>query len=227
MKKPASRKKRRGPGRPLKQTTSAAGEDLRGQLVAAARTLFAHKGFDKTSTREIAGAAGVNLALIAYYFGSKEELYLAVLGESAERLRAGPVFSVCLDGLSRAEFRALLRGLIALHLGALRDEPELMLIVQRELLDGAPRCLPLINGLMQDMLQHLVLVLREGKRLGYVRPELHEVTFLMLLSRAITGYFFLHRQLAGRAVLVADLLPPTSEAAVDQIFLGFFEGALL
>jgi AcrR family transcriptional regulator len=227
MTKTASRKRRRGPGRPPKGAGSATETDLRGRLLEAARALFAQKGFDKTSTREIASAVGANLALIAYYFGSKEELYLAVLRESAERLRAGPVFSVCLDGLSRAEFRELLRGVIALHLAALRAEPELMLIVQRELLDGAPRCLPLINGLLQEMMQHLVLVLREGKRLGYVRKELHEVTFLMLLSRAITGYFFLHHQLAGRAALVEDLVPPTTEAAVDQIFLAFFAGALV
>lgn len=227
MTKTASRKKRRGPGRPPKQAAAATGTDLRGQLLAAARALFADKGFDKTSTREIASAVGANLALIAYYFGSKEELYLAVLQESAERLRAGPVFSICLTGMSRAEYQALLRGVITLHLQALAAEPELMLIVQRELLDGAPRCLPLINGLMQEMLQHLVEVLREGKRLGYVRQELHEVTFLMLLSRAITGYFFLHQKLAGRAALVEDLVPPTTEAAVDQIFLAFFAGALV
>ncbi|MFO0573521.1 MAG: hypothetical protein U1A78_05960 [Polyangia bacterium] len=53
------------------------------------------------------------------------------------------------------------------------------------------------------------------------------MTFLMLLSRGITGSFFLHRQLAERAALVADLVPPPTEAAVEPIFLGFFAGALV
>lgn len=207
-------------GRPLKET------ELRGKLLSAARALFAEKGFEKTSTRDIASAAGANIGLIAYYFGGKEELYLAVLQESAERMRQSAVFSVCLDGMERAAFRELMRGLIALHIASLAAEPELMLIVQRELLEGAPRSRVLINGMMQQLLEQLVLLLREGKRLGYVRPELHEVTFLMVLSRAITGYYFLHRQLQGKAAPVAQMLAPETPEALEQLFTIFFEGAL-
>jgi TetR/AcrR family transcriptional regulator len=226
MTTPARRKKRRGPGRPTKKKEKAQETDLRAQLVTAARALFAEKGFEKTSTREIASAVGANIGLISYYFGGKEELYLAVLQESAQQLQAGPVFTLSLEGMDRAGFRALMRGVIALHIGGLLADPELMLIVQRELLDGAPRCLPIINGPMQQMLDQLVLVLKEGKRLGFVRPELHEVTFLMLLSRAISGYFYLHRQLKGRADVVEQLPAPESEAALDQIFSIFCDGAL-
>lgn len=41
--------------------------------------LFANKGFDSTSTREICKHAGVNLSLIPYYFGSKEGLYINII----------------------------------------------------------------------------------------------------------------------------------------------------
>lgn len=44
------------------------------QIMEAAEKLFAAKGFDGTSVRDIADAAGVNLAMISYYFGSKEKL---------------------------------------------------------------------------------------------------------------------------------------------------------
>lgn len=40
----------------------------------AAEELFAEKGFDGTSVRDVAKKAGVNLAMISYYFGSKEKL---------------------------------------------------------------------------------------------------------------------------------------------------------
>jgi AcrR family transcriptional regulator len=39
------------------------------------RKLFAEKGFDATSTRDIAKSAGVNVSMISYYFGSKEKLF--------------------------------------------------------------------------------------------------------------------------------------------------------
>jgi AcrR family transcriptional regulator len=48
-------------------------------LLTAAAQLFAERGFDRTTTREIAEAAGVDAALIARYFGSKTGLYLAAL----------------------------------------------------------------------------------------------------------------------------------------------------
>jgi AcrR family transcriptional regulator len=44
------------------------------QIMEAAEGLFAEKGFDGTSVRDIAEEAGVNLAMISYYFGSKEKL---------------------------------------------------------------------------------------------------------------------------------------------------------
>ncbi len=53
-------------------------EDARQRLLAAALRLFAQQGFAKTSTRELAEAASVNVAAISYYFGDKAGLYRAV-----------------------------------------------------------------------------------------------------------------------------------------------------
>ena len=53
--------------------------DKRSQILIAAEELFAEKGFDGTSVRDIAHLAGVNLAMISYYFGSKEKLFEALV----------------------------------------------------------------------------------------------------------------------------------------------------
>lgn len=55
------------------------GEQSRERLLQAAMRLFAAQGFSATSTREIALAAGANVAAIAYYFGDKAGLYRAAL----------------------------------------------------------------------------------------------------------------------------------------------------
>ncbi len=78
--------------------TSKPGEDARERLLMAGLRLFAQQGYSKTSTRELAEAASVNVASISYYFGDKAGLYRAVfmepLGSTADelaRLRAaGP-----------------------------------------------------------------------------------------------------------------------------------------
>jgi AcrR family transcriptional regulator len=56
-------------------------QDRREQLLTVAMKLFAERGFDGTSTREIAEAAGINEALIFRHFASKEELYSAVVAD--------------------------------------------------------------------------------------------------------------------------------------------------
>ena len=48
--------------------------DKREHILTVAEELFGEKGFDGTSVRDIAQNAGVNLAMISYYFGSKEKL---------------------------------------------------------------------------------------------------------------------------------------------------------
>lgn len=53
--------------------------DSKEKLLNAGLELFAMKGFDGTSTRQICNKAGVNISLIPYYFGSKEGLYAAVI----------------------------------------------------------------------------------------------------------------------------------------------------
>lgn len=59
-------------------------------LLRAALELFAERGFDHTTTREIGERAGVDAALIARYFGGKTQLYLAALeAESGEGAPAG------------------------------------------------------------------------------------------------------------------------------------------
>jgi TetR/AcrR family transcriptional regulator, regulator of cefoperazone and chloramphenicol sensitivity len=57
------------------------GEQSRHRLLHAGLRLFAQQGFAKTSTREIAEAANVNVASISYYFGDKAGLYRAVFFE--------------------------------------------------------------------------------------------------------------------------------------------------
>lgn len=59
----------------------ADGVEARERLLHTALRLFAEKGYAKTSTRDIARTAGVNIAAIKYYFGDKAGLYRSVFTE--------------------------------------------------------------------------------------------------------------------------------------------------
>jgi AcrR family transcriptional regulator len=61
-------------------------QEARERLFLAAEKLFAERGFDGVSVRDIIQAADVNLAAVSYYFGSKSELLLAVFRKRAGEL---------------------------------------------------------------------------------------------------------------------------------------------
>ncbi|MFD3487492.1 TetR family transcriptional regulator [Streptomyces sp. NPDC058665] len=70
-------------GRPARSDTGT-GPGARERILEAARTEFAERGFDKTSVRGIAKAAGVDPALVHHYFGTKEEVFGAAIEVSFE-----------------------------------------------------------------------------------------------------------------------------------------------
>ena len=49
------------------------------QILQVAETLFAEKGFEGTSIRDISKEANINVAMVSYYFGSKEKLLEALI----------------------------------------------------------------------------------------------------------------------------------------------------
>jgi AcrR family transcriptional regulator len=68
-----------GPGASDAPSGSAAPSTTRDLILAAARAAFAERGFDGASMRDMAGAAGVDQALIHHYFGSKQQLFVATM----------------------------------------------------------------------------------------------------------------------------------------------------
>lgn len=60
-------------------------EDSKQRILKAAIKLFAHKGFDGTSIREICKEASVNVCMISYYWGGKKELYHGIVDDLIKR----------------------------------------------------------------------------------------------------------------------------------------------
>lgn len=108
-----------------------AGRATRAAIEAAARTLFAEHGFERTSVRGIAAEAGVDPALVIRHFGSKEALFLRTLDTSLGigAVIDGPIetmgrriVSYFLDGASTAMRRRFVAIAQASHLQQVRDE---------------------------------------------------------------------------------------------------------
>lgn len=83
-----------------------AGSDRRKQIVQLASELFARKGFNGTTTKEIAEAAGVSEAIIFRHFATKSDLYAAIVDDRVQAIEAE--FMPKLEAaMTRKEDRAL------------------------------------------------------------------------------------------------------------------------
>jgi AcrR family transcriptional regulator len=126
------------------------GPDTRGQILAAARESFAHKGFSGTTIRAVAAEAGVDPALVHHYFGAKDDLFLAALEIPVDpRALVPAVFD---EGVAGAGER-LLRLLLSVW-----DDPTarlpLIALVRSSLSQEAPETL-LQQGILRMVLQPL------------------------------------------------------------------------
>ncbi len=61
-------------------------DNSRTKILEIATKLFARKGFDGVSIREICREANVNISMISYYFGGKKELYQAIIDEQVAKI---------------------------------------------------------------------------------------------------------------------------------------------
>ncbi len=87
----------------------------RAEILAAARTLFASRGYHGTTVRDIAAEAGVNAALVHHYFGSKDQVFVAAMNLP---LNPADLISRLRDGGPRAQ---LGERIVRLFAGTWRD----------------------------------------------------------------------------------------------------------
>ncbi len=157
--------------------TNARSAQTREALLGAACEVFARDGFHAASTRAIAQAAGVNQALIAYHFGSKEGLYLAVFENITQSLNQhiGPIHARVqgeIDGLdgSTAEGRRACLGYVDQLLGgaiAMFSQPAAhnwTRMVMREQQDPSDAFDIFYGGIYREMLESFTRLM--GKLTG-------------------------------------------------------------
>jgi AcrR family transcriptional regulator len=95
--------------------------ETRARLVDVARRLFATKGYDATTNRDLAEAAGLTSGAIYHYFGSKTDLYVAVYAEVQDLVYSRFDEAIAAHGTLLGQFSAVLDVAVALN----REDPSL------------------------------------------------------------------------------------------------------
>jgi TetR/AcrR family transcriptional regulator len=179
--------KRRGPGRPGKDRPNGAL-----LLLQAGQTAFARHGFKGASLRGIAAAAGVDPALAAHHFGSKEALWEAVIERFA--LYLAP-YVVELRELKmqreipiRARIETALRQLIAGVCG----EPESGMLISRISAEKGEKLDMLVEKLVRPYHDAFEPLLLEAMRENLIAEQPLEMLYFMLLHAVTMSVSFRH-----------------------------------
>ncbi len=152
--------------------------DTKGKILAVARKLFAQQGYSATSVKQICTEAGVNVSLISYYFGGKEQVLIELLQTSLfdipifknKELASDPVLGI--------------REIVASIINFRVSNPEIMTILHREILNEIPRNNQ-IESHIYPLWNRLRKYLEMGFDMGIFNYKSLDFTFQIIVSTII------------------------------------------
>ncbi len=191
--------------------------DCRDNLISAAVPLFAAKGLNGVSVRELASAAGVNLSMISYYFGGKEGLYAAVLTEQFAVLgKLEEIVQMETDTLQK--FELYIRATVARY----RRNPYLLRFYTSELTNPTACFETIIKPAIKRVVQILLDTFTDGLCHEKFREGLNPADAVLALAGMINFYFLLEPATAE----LVDHSPEHDEELIRNIMDIFTRGVL-
>jgi AcrR family transcriptional regulator len=147
------------------------------QIMEAAEQLFAEKGFAGTSVRDIADSAQVNLAMISYYFGSKEGLMEAMFQSRGRHLTMQ--LQTILENKSLSPFQKVEKLIEDYTDRIFRKQCFHKIMVREQMANGSGPISDQIFNLKQTNLSLVKQLIQEGQKAGDFKKNI-DVPFLML-----------------------------------------------
>jgi TetR/AcrR family transcriptional regulator len=168
----------------------------RAAIVKAAERIYAEYGLAGARTDAIAAAAGVNKALLYYYFRSKEELYQAVVGTHLREFhrQAEKVLS------AKGPAGPILLRYVSNHFDFIGTHPHYPRIFQRVMMAGDRTLERMLREHSIPLLKMLLALVERGMRSGEFRRLDREHTIISLAG--LTAHYFnvapAFRMISGR-----------------------------
>lgn len=153
------------------------------EILQTAEKLFAEHGYDGTSVRDIAKSANINIAMISYYFGSKEKLLEALIVYRIASMR------LQMENLYREDLTPLekIDRLIELYIKRINANKGMYQIIHFEISSGKRiiNC-EAFNEMKKHNLDILKSIILEGQEKGDFRKDVNTV----LIPTTIMGTYF-------------------------------------
>jgi AcrR family transcriptional regulator len=198
--------------------------DARRALIEAAQAILAARPAGKLTVREVAARAGCDVALVNYYFGSKDGLLVAALEDALAELRQVLETYTRREGTFEEQVRRMVREPI-LAMGERRHLPRM--IIGQILLERGPQADRWIAALGLSQLQAVGDIVEEGIRSGAFRQV--DARALVYSFSAIPAFFFLMapviERILGEAAVSQEAVESFADAVTDLVLHGLLAPA--
>lgn len=159
-------------------------QDLRNAIIATATRLFAERGLNGVSIRELSAAAGVSISMISYYFEGKEGLYSSVLQEQFACFEYLQVINEKdSDPLEKIE------DYIRWSIQRNRDYPFLLRYYTSELTNPTRHFSVIVQPALKKALYTLIEIIRDGIDKKMFRQELNPEDTALAMAGMVNYYF--------------------------------------
>lgn len=216
----------RSPAKPGKASAKSSREPerTRSAILRAAIQEFADEGVAGARTDAIARAAGVNKALLYYYFKDKEALHGAVLDHVFSGLAAR------VDGVLKQPLppREKILAYATAHFDYIAASPIYPKLVQREMMragrGGSPHIRRLVDRYLRPVEEKLVAAIRQGIELGEFRKvdPLHFILSMVAMNVFYFGSAPVIAMITGMDPLSPALIAARRAAVLDLISAALF-----
>ncbi len=158
------------------------------QILQVAEKLFAHHGFEGTSIREISREAGVNIAMVSYYFGSKEKLMEAIFHYRVNTAWFG--VQEILGDTSRDAWEKM-KILFGSFIEKINEKKYFhQIVVRQQLLGEAGPVGEMMDEVRCRNFGILEQLVKEGQQAGLFKPEVDVA--LMIVTMVGVSYQLMH-----------------------------------
>jgi AcrR family transcriptional regulator len=152
-------------------------DNTRGRIIDAAGEIFAQRGFDSTTVRDICQAAGANVAAVNYYFGDKQRLYIeAVVRAHRWRMEQARLPEWSADTSPESKLADFITTFMRRVLTGPDDTWHTRLIM-REISHPTEACAELVQSSIRPQFEILIGILRELLPPEVADDELHRTAF--------------------------------------------------
>jgi TetR/AcrR family transcriptional regulator len=189
--------------------------DCRTKLMEVGTQLFAEKGLNGVSVREISLAAGTSISMISYHFGSKERLYSAVLQQQF----------ACFEEIHEIRQRVsdpvpMIENYLRWTFQRHRKNPHLLRFYTSELTNPTVFFATIVLPVIDEVIRTMAAVIEEGIRRKQFREDIHATNAALALA-GMVNYFFLS-SLATENLISHS--PEHDEELIQQYLTIFIKG---